>query len=242
MSSYLERLATSARTASSRIAPLVRPMYLAPPISPEAPGTSLKRPDDETLPQSLQPANEAMNAGQSPRLAPGALPSPAAPDFEPLLPELRPPEVFAPPPPADPDRPALRSLPARPAAARARSAASGETSEPEPTSSPAPRSGPVVTDRGPRRARDRGENSDTSSIPRAPRVAAAPRIAGPRPASTPRRTFGGNQRERRGADEIQIHIGRVEVVALAPPQPPPAPAPERERRALRLDDYLRSGG
>jgi hypothetical protein len=82
---------------------------------------------------------------------------------------------------------------------------------------------------------------DTSLVPRAPRVATAPRIVDPWPAHAPPRTFGANQRERRGADEIQIHIGRVEVVALAPPQPQPAP-PQRERRALRLDDYLRSGG
>lgn len=240
MSSYLERLATSARTASTRIAPLVRPLYLAPPISPEPPGSSLERPDDERLARAPQPADEPMHVSRSPRLHLGGLHSPAPPDFAPLLPELRPPDVSA-PPPAEGDHPALSSPPARPAAVRAASAAPGETPEPGRTSSPASRPGPVIAERGPRLARDRGEDLVTSLVPRAPRGATAPRIADPRPAYTPPRTFGANQRARRGGDEIQIHIGRVEVVALAPPQPQPAPPP-RERRALRLDDYLRSGG
>ena len=37
-------------------------------------------------------------------------------------------------------------------------------------------------------------------------------------------------------DEIQIHIGRIEVVAVPPPAPRPAPAPAR--KGMSLDEYL----
>ena len=38
------------------------------------------------------------------------------------------------------------------------------------------------------------------------------------------------------ADDIQIHIGRIEVVAV--PQPAPRPAPAPTRKGLSLDEYL----
>jgi hypothetical protein len=38
------------------------------------------------------------------------------------------------------------------------------------------------------------------------------------------------------ADDIQIHIGRIEVVAI--PQPAPRPAPAPTRKGLSLDEYL----
>jgi hypothetical protein len=41
------------------------------------------------------------------------------------------------------------------------------------------------------------------------------------------------------ADEIHIHIGRVEVAAIA--QPAPRPAAAAARRSLNLDEYLRRG-
>jgi hypothetical protein len=41
----------------------------------------------------------------------------------------------------------------------------------------------------------------------------------------------------RGADDIQIHIGRVEVIAVPPATPRPAVAPAR--KAMSLDEYLR---
>jgi hypothetical protein len=40
-------------------------------------------------------------------------------------------------------------------------------------------------------------------------------------------------------DEIQIHIGRIEVVAVPPPAPKPSASPKPQRGALSLDDYLR---
>lgn len=41
----------------------------------------------------------------------------------------------------------------------------------------------------------------------------------------------------RGADDIQIHIGRVEVIAVPPAAPRPAAPPAR--KAMSLDEYLR---
>jgi hypothetical protein len=38
-------------------------------------------------------------------------------------------------------------------------------------------------------------------------------------------------------DEIQIHIGRIEVTAVPPPAPPPASRPTS--RSVSLDEYLR---
>jgi hypothetical protein len=50
------------------------------------------------------------------------------------------------------------------------------------------------------------------------------------------RRFQAPQRE---ADEIHIHIGRIEVAAIA--QPAPRPAAAAARRSLNLDEYLRRG-
>jgi hypothetical protein len=53
----------------------------------------------------------------------------------------------------------------------------------------------------------------------------------------PRRISRNRQADRgeRQADDIQIHIGRIEVVAVQPPVPRPLKAPDR---ALSLDEYL----
>jgi hypothetical protein len=45
------------------------------------------------------------------------------------------------------------------------------------------------------------------------------------------------ERRERDADEIQIHIGRIEVTAVPPA--PPRPAAPPTRRSLRLEEYLR---
>jgi hypothetical protein len=55
-------------------------------------------------------------------------------------------------------------------------------------------------------------------------------------ASEAARRFQPAQRE---ADEIHIHIGRIEVAAIA--QPVPRPAAAAARRSLNLDEYLRRG-
>lgn len=55
-------------------------------------------------------------------------------------------------------------------------------------------------------------------------------------ASEATRRFKPAQRE---ADEIHIHIGRIEVAAVA--QPVPRPAAAAARTSLNLDEYLRRG-
>jgi hypothetical protein len=48
---------------------------------------------------------------------------------------------------------------------------------------------------------------------------------------------GPQRREQHDTDEIYIHIGRIEVAAIAPPAPRPTPTPAR--KSLSLDEYLR---
>jgi hypothetical protein len=91
-------------------------------------------------------------------------------------------------------------------------------------------------------------NQLTSSGPYQPLVVASQQTA-PRlqpheslPTSAADRISGSeaarrSQPAQREADEIYIHIGRIEVAAIAQPAPRPAAA----RRALNLDDYLRRG-
>ena len=50
---------------------------------------------------------------------------------------------------------------------------------------------------------------------------------------------GRAQSAQREADEIHIHIGRIEVAAAA--QPAPRPTAAAARRSLNLDEYLRRG-
>jgi hypothetical protein len=50
---------------------------------------------------------------------------------------------------------------------------------------------------------------------------------------------GPQRQARREPDEIHIHIGRIEVAAVAPPTPRPASA--QARKSLSLEEYLRRG-
>src|SRR6266851_986151 len=66
----------------------------------------------------------------------------------------------------------------------------------------------------------------------------------PMPTSTAARTSASEaarraQSAQREADEIHIHIGRIEVAAII--QPPPRPTAAAARRSLNLDEYLRRG-
>jgi hypothetical protein len=93
-----------------------------------------------------------------------------------------------------------------------------------------------------------------ATLPDEPAVAAEPKplaVAAPRPVGSRRsetvlparnepipvpRQLGASPRRERGAEDIQIHIGRIEVIAVPPPvaAPKTAPAP----KAMSLDDYL----
>jgi hypothetical protein len=51
-----------------------------------------------------------------------------------------------------------------------------------------------------------------------------------------RAEFAAPSRRSAQSDDIQIHIGRIEVTAVAQPTPRPAAAPAR--KAMSLDEYL----
>ena len=93
-------------------------------------------------------------------------------------------------------------------------------------------------------------NQLASSDPYQPLIAASQQTAPklhPRespPTPTAARTRGAEagrraQSAQREADEIHIHIGRIEVAAIA--QPAPRPAAAAARRSLNLDEYLGRG-
>jgi len=93
-------------------------------------------------------------------------------------------------------------------------------------------------------------NQSASPGPYQPLIAASqqsvPRLQPHEPMATSAaiRTSGSeaarrSQPAQREADEIHIHIGRIEVAAIA--QPAPRPAAAAARRSLNLDEYLRRG-
>jgi hypothetical protein len=71
--------------------------------------------------------------------------------------------------------------------------------------------------------------------PKSSAVSAAFRADSPRAAAL--QIFSEPSRAEGGPDDIQIHIGRVEVIAVPPAAPRPAAAPAR--KAMSLDEYLR---
>lgn len=231
MSAYLERLAGSARNPSTGVAPLVRPPYLTPRIEPEPAGSALERLEDETAavsPRTAEDRREPREPRVAPRLASTGRPGPPPPTaaaYDPLLAELAAPVAVAAPPPEKRDPPP--SQPVSPDDAKAPPAVEVDVSSQAETPDARQRALPAPGAR-PDEIQVRGGQQDPW-----PRTS-SPSLAPPRPLRA--RSPG-----RPAPDEIQIHIGRVEVVALAPPGPPPTP-PQRERRALSLDDYLRTGG
>lgn len=80
-----------------------------------------------------------------------------------------------------------------------------------------------------------GANQIRSLIATSAIQAQSPRAATPPLVSQPNRVSA----QRSEPDEIHIHIGRIEVAAVAPPPPrAAAPAP---RKGINLDEYLRRG-
>ena len=109
---------------------------------------------------------------------------------------------------------------------------------------------PVVEDAAFEALKPAPANQSVSPDPYQPLIAASqqtvprlqPRESAPTP--TAARTSGAeaarrSQPAQREADEIHIHIGRIEVAAIA--QPAPRPAAAAARRSLNLDEYLRRG-
>jgi len=72
-----------------------------------------------------------------------------------------------------------------------------------------------------------------------------PAFVEPRPSSSaPKMVTSTSHRNKalpkQEPDEIQIHIGRIEIAAILPP--PVSPPTPRVRKSIKLDEYLRRGG
>jgi len=265
VSGYLQRLVASARTAKPAITPVLGPLFPAsldagpglqeveeeivvnrPRAYPVAPRPEPAPPPAERLdlpPNSpcLQaepiaaalPARQTFAAATSvPSAAPEAKPPDAStPDTqpqatlrqstpEPLWGMLQPAAVFS--PPAD--------MHAPPANVRA----SIVPSEPQPAASGAQR--PLLPDAAQRVVLRNVYQPLLAQVSRRPDAAATP---GHAPIQKTARTSAAERLERQ-PDEIQIHIGRIEVTGLPPAAPLP-PRTQPPRRALKLDEYLRRG-
>jgi hypothetical protein len=84
------------------------------------------------------------------------------------------------------------------------------------------------------------ETATREARPRGERAPSSPTMT-PAPSREPRRDSrdAGRAAQRpSGGDDIQIHIGRIEVFAVPPPPRPAAPA-SPVRRGMSLDDHLR---
>jgi hypothetical protein len=235
MNTYLERLATTVRNPSKGIVPLVRPLYLPPPVEEQTLDTSLEQLEEEAPPATTVSTDDPRPAERKRTVhaATSLPPMQSPPSFEPLLPELPAPAVNAPPVrgetevadkrPTPGDVNAVASLEATPAR--------GETSP----ASDLPSKSAQGT---PRRAELRFA-APTATTPAAPHPMPVDRDAPIGPGSP--RSVGARHSGQRPPDKIQIHIGRVEVVAVPPAEQAPEPR-RRERKSLNLDRYLESGG
>ena len=234
----------------------LRPPAREPAPRPLVPGDPLESPREARMPPPLPSA-----------ALPGKPPATGEPDAAPPAPRREPPAAPRMPVPAEPF--AVRRVEERreagPEARRTRldpdlgaprheAPARHEAAAREVP--PLPAAAPI--------GKGRADEVPLARVEKAPVDAAAGRVFVPMVAaeSRPPAPPGGNaaapaepprlagQRERNGAakvpaaprepDEINIHIGRIEVTAAQPP--PLRPAPKAQRKAPSLDDYLRRHG
>jgi hypothetical protein len=227
MSGYLQRLTTSA--AASPIHPVVRPMFSTATPQPAVDEAYHLKPSEGHNP------DRRSDTATSPYLVTHAdatrpLREPRSPVTRPVTPVVQPsaePSLGDSDAPAAPDRaagpPAHFILPPRPyeqSAGRAR-----DIRQPEAPCSPAER--PFVPLLEPI------ANADER---------ATPQRDGPPPARfAPRglaRLTPSARISARAPDEVQIHIGRIEVTAVQP-SPAPSPPAKLRRDAMSLADYLK---
>lgn len=216
MSGYLQRLMNSTADRAEAVHPRTGSIFSPPRDNTSSP---IQRAEESETVTAAQPRAEQ----QAPR-ADVRHPEPPRvsrePAYEPLLPAAEAPTYDAAPPGPPASRAVLTSG-VEPVAARVTQA--GEP---------------------PRESRDAA--TETPSAPQPPRRALDPvrvltnanRIGDVAARSAePRRIPRDRHADRpeRQSDDIQIHIGRIEVVAVTPPPPRPAKAPDR---SLSLDEYL----
>jgi hypothetical protein len=258
MRGYLQRIATAAVNARPRVHPFVDSMYAAgrreesagpvvleetrtiakpkdSPISGEAP-----RAAERLIPEAqaqTEPARRAVREEASPLQAESKV-------FKPLLPE----RAEETPLPASAIQASEKSEPASTRASMDRQrpdglplAAPRRDGEPQvaspPPAAPAWNFQPLIV-----RSEGEPQRATTGVQP----VWAPPRREPP-PAGSVRpvsrrstATHAGVQRPLESrSDDIQIHIGRIEVTAVQPTAPRPAPVPKH--KTMSLDEYLRGG-
>jgi hypothetical protein len=233
MSGYIERLVMGERAGLTRIAPLVRPLFLAQSVDPESAGSSLDRFDDEgpdgVADQATRTSDEAAEPRRTPQLQQSPRAASSLISFEPLFPKVVAPDELVQAAADDDDRSSLvrakttqpaplKRTEVRPGAHQASVRRSGELRLRSALSEPRPQ-------------------TSTTSAPSGGRTSVVD--APTRLSVGPTRAFDAGGPRLPTPDEIQIHIGRVEVVAVAPAAP--QAVAQRERKSLRLENYLRNG-
>lgn len=223
MSGYLQRLATRAINSRPAIHPVTNPLF-APPI-PAEPADSLVE-QEEMTPR----ADSTQKIGAPPRPPRQLIPESESPE---TILETRE-SVRAAPPKGTSDSPgateqsnvALVPLDIEPLV-QATAA---------PTSHPASGRFPL----GGLPAAGRQYTSPTASALSVQPITRPPvRQATPVAPTSRAPQVRAPARQQREADEIQIHIGRIEVTAVSPA--PAAPLPKTPRKAVNLSDYLKKG-
>ncbi|HEY2515830.1 MAG TPA: hypothetical protein VGI39_33400 [Polyangiaceae bacterium] len=226
MSGFLRRLAAGVTDARPATHPFVESSYAFVP--PEA---------ESSLPTTLPaPESSSDDAHESPlppfRAGDHEAPAPASPSLRPLA---RPAEPLA---ARAPFRPLLAPAPAFTAPARGEPDAPSFAPVPDPLRDEHA-AGPSA--KRPLVAADPADaDASTAASPRRddPRAnALQPRLAPARPAAQDAARVAPARAE---PNEIQIHIGRIEVVAL--PSPAPRAAPPPAPKGLDLGAYLRRKG
>jgi hypothetical protein len=233
MSGYLQRMVASARRPERAIHPIVGSLYAAPDFGRPAesfgiheellvsvsPALAYRPPQETGRPEvDRKPAGADELSGEvlmKPSAADRTTEVPRAPHEE----VRGSPEVMSLPPQV---AGAPRHTPTATAGTQRSTATPSALRGPTAIESPEPLFGPMQAAANP-------PIESSRSAPPSLRPPAQPRIA------APGRSFPAAVRQN---DQIEIHIGRIEVKAV----PPAArPAPQRERKALNLDEYLKRG-
>jgi hypothetical protein len=234
MSGYLKRIATGARNPNRSIHPVVGSLFATPKSETPPPvlegdisfGSRPERPTAQIPEVPRTPVLETYGLDQD--------------SHRPTNEDEDSPRVHTPLMPTPPERvePAVRSI-----EMSSETPASKEQAEPSGNEQPGPRPKPGEPQRQEVTLRVPYQPLIEESIPRTDAHTSlvpdsglrAPGAIGKDQRDFPRRAAA----ERPAQDEIQIHIGRIEVTAL--PQTPARPAAPVARKALNLDEYLKRG-
>ena len=247
MTGYLQRLVTTAVQGKVGVRPIVRPPRIGPGAE-ESAWTEFADEAEPHLGEGPVPA-EGPARGQGPASG-EATPAPAATPVS----DGPAPGNDRPPPAAGHvrDRTAAEPSPVP----EIMTLLFGETPAADPaTPVPAARTGSVARPTVARRSRS-GPPADHSSGPARERNTPAdptrsgfqPVTSRPGPAALPpfrqepQRLAGparSRRAERADRDDVEIHIGRIEVTAVSPP--PAAPVAKAARKSINLSEYLRNG-